>query len=341
VLLNTDGAGRWTAVTPTGDVQVLDLNQHRAVPLDRGAAIPAQYIDQCFVFDPVTPAELADFVRRGKMLAALRGLTAPVAGSKDTQWVVADPVHSSFGVVLPETAIADVNAFVARDQMGLVLIDGQWVHAELIEVGDEEKWRVRKLTSHARDHRTTGFVLDPRGVPFVSETDAISAFRNGPLTHFPLKGPRVVTEFFESLRAQGQSLTSHHHEWSRKSGVNTTGAACREHFLVSEMLRWAIQYDQLDVSMLASTEMGVRRLVQIEAAVKRNPKVPDYSGLDIFMNTNTDESGAATTAAFSQWVADRQRDQAQIAKQGRLLREEKEAAAKRAGGQKGSQSADQ
>jgi hypothetical protein len=75
--------------------------------------------------------------------------------------------------------------------------------------------------------------------------------------------------------------------------------------------------------------------------VKRNPKVPDYSGLDIFMNTNTDESGAATTAAFSQWVADRQRDQAQIAKQGRLLREEKEAAAKRAGGQKGSQSADQ
>ena len=151
----------------------------------------------------------------------------------------------------------------------------------------------------------------------------------------------MVVEFLQSLRAQGQSLTTHHHEWARKSGVNVNGAAAREHFFLSEVLRWEVQFDQLDVSMLASTELLFRRLVQIEAAVRRNPKVPDFSGLDVLMSAATDESGAATTAVFTQWVADRQKDQATIAKQGRLLREEKEAERKRAADpKKGPQSAE-
>ena len=84
-----------------------------------------------------------------------------------------------------------------------------------------------------------------------------------------------------------------------------------------------------------------RRLVQIEAAVRRNPKVPDFSGLDVLMSAATDESGAATTAVFTEWVADRQKDQATIAKQGRLLREEKDAERKRAADpKKGSGSAE-
>ena len=140
----------------------------------------------------------------------------------------------------------------------------------------------------------------------------------------------MVVEFLQSLRARGQTLVSHHHEWARKSGVNVNGAAAREHFLLSEVLRWQVQFDQLGVSMLASAELCFRRLVQVEAAVRRDPKVPDLSRLEVLMGASADESGGATAAVFAQWVADRQTDQATVAKQGWLLREEKEAKRKRA-----------
>ena len=50
--------------------------------------------------------------------------------------------------------------------------------------------------------------------PYVSEEAALIQFENGKIEHFPFSGPRVVVEFLQSLRAQGQSLTAHHHEWA-------------------------------------------------------------------------------------------------------------------------------
>ncbi|CAK0836811.1 unnamed protein product, partial [Prorocentrum cordatum] len=330
LLLQTDGKGLWTVVTPTGSVQALDLSLHRALPLDRNELIPAPYCDECFIFDPISAAELAEFVRRGKMLAAVHGITAVATTAPDTVWRVADPAHEAFASAVPEAAVADPACFVARESSGLALVDRRWVHAEAVEVGREEAWRLEKVTAFGRDPRVTGLQRDRRGVPLIPEDDALTRFENAKIEHFPFSGPRVAVEFPQSLRAQGQSLTTHRHEWARKSGVNVNGAAAREHFLLSEVLRWQVQFDQLGVSMLASTELLFRRLVQIEVAVRRNAKVPDFTGLDVLMSASTDESGAATTAVFSQWVANGQKDQATIAKQGRLLREEKEAERKRA-----------
>ncbi|CAK0814522.1 unnamed protein product, partial [Prorocentrum cordatum] len=325
LLLQTDGKGMWTAVTPTGSVQVLNLGLHRALPLDRNEIIPAPYRDECFIFDPITAAELAEFVRRGRTLAAVRGITSIGSAAPDTVRRIADPAHAAFASAVPEAAIADHACFVARGPSGLAMVDGHWVHAEAVEVGHEETWRLDKVTAFGRDPRVTGLVRDRRGAPYISEEGALTRFENTKIEHFPFAGPRAAVELLQSLRAQGQSLASHRHEWSRKSGVNVNGAAAREHFFLSEVLRWEVQFDQLDVSMLASTELLFLRLVQIEAAVRRNPEVPDFTGLGVLASASTDESGAATTAAFSQWVADRQKDQATIAKQGRLLREEKEA----------------
>ena len=74
--------------------------------------------------------------------------------------------------------------------------------------------------------------------------------------------------------------------------------------------------------MLASCEAQSRRLVQIEAAVRRSPKLPDFSGLEVMTQAAADPSGAAITQGFNAWVASQQKDAATIAKQGRLLREE-------------------
>ena len=74
-------------------------------------------------------------------------------------------------------------------------------------------------------------------------------------------------------------------------------------------------------------------MVQLESAVRRNPKAPDFGGLDVMLEGHTDASGAAATQGFDQWVMEQQRAKAQIAKQGRLLREEAETEKKRGKGE--------
>lgn len=67
----------------------------------------------------------------------------------------------------------------------------------------------------------------------------------------------------------------HHRNLVLKSGVNANGGASRVHLTITETLGCAIQYDQLDVAVLASTEMLYRRLVQSESGTPQ----PTRAGL--------------------------------------------------------------
>lgn len=69
-------------------------------------------------------------------------------------------------------------------------------------------------------------------------------------------------------------------------------------------------------------ELMVRRLVQLEVAVTRNPNNPDYSGLEVLLENPLSEGGAAITRGLDEWVTSRLKERAQIAKQARLFREE-------------------
>ena len=84
----------------------------------------------------------------------------------------------------------------------------------------------------------------------------------------------------------------------------------------------AISDDMLDVGNLASFEQISRRLVQLELAVEKNPKHPDFSGLNILVDTNVSAGGMARVPKFTKWVTDRHREQAEIYKQRRLFSEE-------------------
>ena len=164
--------------------------------------------------------------------------------------------------------------------------------------------------------------FDGRGARHLVEGEALNLYRSSSIAHWPMRGLRVLVEFMESLRSAGLSFTTHHLEWLRRSDVAPGAAVVREHFHVSESLRSYGQFDQLDPSNCAGAELQVRRLVQIETAVRRNPKVPDYTGLECMLDSCTDSSGAAVTATFDSWVTERQRDAANTQKQGHLVREE-------------------
>ena len=82
------------------------------------------------------------------------------------------------------------------------------------------------------------------------------------------------------------------------------------------------EIDQVDVSSLASGELIIRRIFQIELATKRNPKQPDFAGLDIIVATNIDNSGGVVLPAMQKWFTDHQAKEAGTIKQLRLWNEE-------------------
>jgi hypothetical protein len=103
------------------------------------------------------------------------------------------------------------------------------------------------------------------------------------------------------------------------------------HFLLCEVIRVAICVDQLDVSNLECFELLIRRLITDEVAVARNPRHPDYGGLELLMSTTVSQSGQALPKKFNEWFASRLKDRANVMRQTRLWNEEAGQAAKSQG----------
>ena len=165
----------------------------------------------------------------------------------------------------------------------------------------------------------------------------------------PHQGPKVSTEYLEGIVQAGQTLIQHHLDWVAKSGISEKSAVCRAHRDWANLVHDMLCRDELNLSALVCGETAVRKLCQIEMAVRRNPKQPDFEGLELYTSQVLDETGAVAATGFTNWMSQRQRDEAQILKQGRLLREERAAEGKRSkkgggggggGGGKGADAAD-
>ena len=131
------------------------------------------------------------------------------------------------------------------------------------------------------------------------------------------------------MRAARPTLLTHHADFIRRAGLSEVGGVSREHESLMDLLRHAVIWDQLDGCRCAVVEGLVRRVIALELAVSRNPKAPDWDGLEHVTASRVTAQGVLNVDIFGQWLADRQRDTAMRLKQGRLLREEKASAAKK------------
>ena len=179
------------------------------------------------------------------------------------------------------------------------------------------------------DPRLMGDQRDSEGRRFITFADALLKVQQVALVGWPLPGQRSVKEVLVSMRDAGQSgWDDHHTQWSSKSGVGEKSSICREHGVICVVMRIFMQFDQVDVTNIAGCEYLCRRLLQIEAAVRRNPRQPDFDGLDPILDSSVDTSGAALAPKFMEFVSDIQKSQALIYKAGRLWKEEQTANAK-------------
>ena len=75
--------------------------------------------------------------------------------------------------------------------------------------------------------------------------------------------------------------------------------------MLCEAFRFGHEVDQINASNLCSFELLMRRMIQIEMAVSRNSKAPDFTGLSVVLSSVVDGSGAIQTKGFHKWVADK------------------------------------
>ena len=119
--------------------------------------------------------------------------------------------------------------------------------------------------------------------------------------------------------------------------VQTSGAAPQAavvielgmHFYTFQTM---VCVDGLDPGQLASVEHICRRILQLQKAIKRSPRSPDFTSLAPYMMHSAGHSGVIQAPNFEKYVADLDKANAQFLKQNRLAAEERDADNKRKGG---------
>ena len=111
--------------------------------------------------------------------------------------------------------------------------------------------------------------------------------------------------------------------WAAAAGVSLQSSAGRHHLALTILLYHFLCFDQVEGMQLAGIEMLCRQLLQIERACKKDPKNPDYRGLEVMTQSRLlDGAATAGSGDFARFVAQEQQTEAFALKQQRLFAEE-------------------
>ena len=350
LLQRLDGA-RWVVATPTLDIETVDLSQHRVVPIGRNvASFPDRIADELFAFDAeIDPNDLARIRGQARELAAVLGAPADAVAAVpgDAEWLFADTALANFGETVPNNVMSSADTSVVREAAGLarVDIDGEltWVHVARVLQRDLPEWRQEKQSGPGRDPRLAGLKVDATGRRSCTIREMVPLYATAAKPpDWPFgDSPHAALELATGIIAGGTEASMFHNIWQPRSGVSERSAVAIEHSTDLMIFHLMVTYDQYNMANSAAGELLARNILRIQRAVRRNPRTPDFSGLDGMTRQAFDETGGIVCSEFDRHYAESQRTQAQVMKQSRLWREEQEADDKRRrGGDKGDRDKD-
>ena len=149
------------------------------------------------------------------------------------------------------------------------------------------------------------------------------------------EGPAAFPEVAAAMSRSGLEPAGFVAQYYQTSGLAPRSALGIEFSYLIHSLWLQAVVDRLDCYRLASAEHLARRVLQVQKAVRRNPRSHDFENLTEYMRHAADATGTVSALVFDRHVADRQRDEAQVMKQTRLAREENDEDKKRKRGPKG------
>ena len=135
-------------------------------------------------------------------------------------------------------------------------------------------------------------------------------------------GSHALPELGLEIAESGVEVVGYMQEYFRASGLSPTSGLGKELAVHFWTLHAAYCIDKLNGTSLASCEHSARRILQIQKAVARSPRAPDFETLDGIMKHSSRIGGAAHTPAFDKDVSEHQRQEGLMMKNARLAREE-------------------
>jgi hypothetical protein len=322
ILLCRVEGSTWLTLTPDHEIVRHDLAgiPHRI--LDRCAPFPEDIIDEIYAHDEIGKASLNAFKRQANTMAVILG-EETLPESESYTWVIAEPDREDFGEEVDRMILHNPATGLAFSTKGVVQIHGEEVYVERVQAKDLPDWRKRRMLGQA-DVRLLGDHKDSSGRRRLELPLAVSLMKQHEEDGFPISGTRASKELHEAVASGAGNFVSYHAEWMRLSGVSRRSSSAIVHQSLCEILRLAHFYDQVDSSSLASLEHVARWLIRVELAVERNPQQPNYEGLDILTGTSVSSDGRATTTKFVEWISNRMKDRANIWRQERLFKQERQ-----------------
>jgi len=198
---------------------------------------------------------------------------------------------------------------------------------ENVRRADAIAWREEKSSGPGRDFRVLALQRDAQRARFRTVREILgllTPLSSPPPTGWPFRGPSATLELLTSIRAVSDDIVQFHEHFLRSTGLTAGHAVAIKHREMLSVLMHMVSFDQLDVTQLGAAECLCRYILQIHQAVRRNPKAPDFAGLQVMTMSRLDSTGGVLTGDFARYVADEQKSEAFTMKQHRLHAEEEE-----------------
>ena len=334
VLVVSLGQARWIVCTPTWSVEVMDFDGENITPLTRNARFPA-HLKPMFVFAVAEATEerltamRAEAMALAEVLGVVGVLATGVGGG--AVWVYADPAIEEFSTDVPLALVSDPNFSFIRGSVGLTRLadrgaEQHWTNMERVRPADKPMWLSEKREGAGRDRRLARLpASDGTTVLFRTAVAAMDSSQQPASTTF--EGPSAIREVLDSVTKSGLEPTGFQTQFVTSSGVPIGSSAARESAFLLHMFWLLATVDRLDLFASAGAEHAARRLLQLQRAVRRNPRAPDYEGLQVYMAHSMEANGTVRSTQFDKFVSTVMEADAKILKQQRLAKEEAELAA--------------
>ena len=336
VLLVKLGVGRFVTANGRGQVLVRDLSTCTVIPLEKDVEFPDE--DRPFmIFDPeITDAELAVLRQRAHTLAVIHGGAAEssttVAGAA---WRYADIGSELFGTEVSGIKLHDPTRRELKTTAGLVREeddedgDQVWAFVELVKGTKVDEWLRSKRMGPGRHPLLSG-VQSPSTRPALF-TDASASFSDKVKPAFKpfAKGQVAIPAIIEGITESGLEPKAYANQYLQNSGINLKSSLAHEVTNIIWCLWLMSCSDGVNLFFSSAAEHLGRRYIQIQRAIQKSPRSPDFTMLDYYMGHTQAVAGVIQATEFDEMVTSKLRTDAQILKQARLAREEDVAETKR------------
>lgn len=333
LLFHAISPGVWVVGTPTLDVYSENLAGESIYPFQRAHVFPED-TRPAFTFGALSADQLADMRQRAFQLAEVLG-GAPVVALGNSNWVFADTAHDRFGEAVPGEWLIG-NRFVVRDAVALVqehCDDGSdvWTTAENVRPAHMDDWLSGKREAAGRDKRLLPLAAPGVGSAPLTFSEAFAEASLSSTISARFTGPSAVRELCMSIAQSRLDPNAYAVQWKTASGVTAQSALAYEHRMLVTALGLMVCEDRLDPTQLSVAEHLGRRVLQIEKAVRKNHRQPEFDGLEMYMKHLADAGLGAQAPVFETHMAEQMKAEAQVLKQSRMAREETAALQKEKG----------